>query len=143
MKTSIFQEILDVLNDNATISGYLGGEFCFRAKMEAPAQIPSITLQETSDKSEPQTCYIAHPTRDNSSIIQIDVWISGNDTDFPNCGEDADTIANEVDKILVGSEVSGTRIGTWKKISSTQQHESNVNVWHNAVRYKFDYTIED
>jgi hypothetical protein len=145
MITSVFQAILDKLNADATLLTYLGGANCFRSKMTAPSQIPSVTLMENNESSTLRSGYNSSLKRDNSPTIQIDVWVSSTDESFPCTGEDADTISNRIDAVLLDARTpaTGTRAGTWKKTSSTQQHELNPGIWHNALRYTFNYLKQD
>jgi len=78
---SVFQAILDKLNDDSVLKGYLGTwPFAFRARMEAPSQIPSITLMENSEKSKSRVGYATTAKiRDNYPTIQVEVWVSSAD----------------------------------------------------------------
>ena len=145
MITSIYAAILSKLNADSTLLGYLGGAYCFRAKMTAPFRVPSVTLMENSEKSDPRCGYNAIKKRDNYPTLQVDVWVSSADEAFPCTGEDADTIANRIDAVLLDSTsaVTGTTEGSWRKISSSQQYEPEERIWHNAIRYSFQYTITD
>jgi hypothetical protein len=146
MITTIFQAILDKLNSDTTLQGYFGStSFAFRASMAAPFSVPSITLMENNEKSIPRTGYNTFKIRDNSPTIQIDVWVSSADESFPCTGEDADLIANRIDELLLNSSsvVPGTIEGSWQKTSSSQQHEQDERVWHNALRYSFQYSKTD
>jgi len=114
--------------------------------MTAPAQIPAVTVMENNEKSIPRVGYIAGPkTRDNSPTVQIDVWVSSADESFPCTGEDADMIAERIDQLLLdaSSPVTDTRAGTWQKTSSSQQHDEDTRIWHNALRYTFEYSLTD
>ena len=147
MIASVFQAILDKLNDDATLQGYLGSSmFAFRAKTAAPFVVPSITLMENTEKSKARVGYATTAkTRDNTPTVQVDVWVSSADESFPCTGEDADLIAERIDQLLLNasSPVTGTMAGTWQKASSSQQHEQDERVWHNALRYSFAYSTTD
>jgi hypothetical protein len=86
---TVFQAILDKLNDDATLQGYFSTTFfAFRAKSYAPFVVPSITLMENNEKSVPRVGYCTSKIRDNSPTIQVDVWVSSADESFPCTGED-------------------------------------------------------
>ena len=100
MIVTIFQKILDKLQADDTLLGYLGGNYIFRAKMTAPFRVPSVTLMENNEKSAPRVGYInVAKIRDNSPTVQVDVWVSSADESFPCTGEDADLIANRIDRL--------------------------------------------
>jgi hypothetical protein len=147
MKGTVYQAILDKLNDDATLQGYFGSTFfAFRAGPLTPLAVPSITLQENTEKSKPRVGYTTTAkTRDNSPTIQVDIWVSSGDESFPCTGEDTDLIAERIDELFLDatSEVTGTKAGTWEKMGSSQQHESDERIWHNALRYSFEYSITD
>jgi hypothetical protein len=100
---------------------------------------------ENNESSQPRVGYNTVKTRDNSPTIQIDVWVSSADESFPCTGEDCDLIANRIDELLLDStaEVTGTRSGTWKKASASQQQDQETNIWHNALRFTFEYAKTD
>lgn len=144
---TVFQAILDKLNDDATLQGYFGSTFfAFRARTDAPFTVPSITVAENNEKSKARVGYTTTAKiRDNSPTIQVDVWVSSADESFPCTGEDADLIAERIDALLLNasSPVTGTIAGTWQKTSSSQQHEQDERIWHNALRYGFAYSMTD
>lgn len=144
---TVFQAILDKLNDDATLQGYFSTTFfAYRAKSYAPFVVPSITLMENNEKSKARVGYTTTAkTRDNSPTIQVDVWVSSADESFPCTGEDADLIAERIDQLLLNasSPTTGTMAGTWQKTSSSQQHEEDERIWHNALRYSFQYSTTD
>lgn len=145
MISTVFAALLDRLQADATLLGYLGGAYIFRAKNVAPSQVPSITVFENTEKSNPRVGYCAFKKRDNASTVQIDIWVSSENDGFPCTGEDTDLIAERIDALLLDatSEVSGTRAGTWVKATSSQQYEDDTALWHNALRYSFEYVITD
>ncbi len=146
MITTIFQAILTKLNGDAILQGYFGStSFAFRGKLLAPFSVPSITITENNEKSVPRVGYCTSKKRDNTPTIQVDVWVSSADESFPCTGEDADTIANRVDEILLDADTptTGTLAGTWQKTTSSQQHEDDTRIWHNALRYSFQYSKTD
>lgn len=145
MKTAIFQAIIDKLRKDATLTGYLGTNKVFRIKNLAPAQIPCITVGENSERSTPRPGYNTTKVRDNTPTIQVDIWVSSADESFPCTGEDADQIAEQVDKVLLDSTspVAGTLAGSWVKASSSQQHDYETSIWHNALRFSFQYQVTD
>lgn len=147
MISAVFQAILDKLNDDATLHAYFSTTFfAYRAKSYAPFVVPSITLMENNEKSKARVGYTTTAKiRDNSPTIQIDVWVCSADESFPCTGEDADLIAERIDQLLLNasSPTTGTMAGTWQKTSSSQQHEEDERIWHNALRYSFQYSTTD
>ena len=147
MIASVFQAILDKLNSDTILQGYFGSTFfAFRAKSYAPFTVPAITLMENTEKSKARVGYTTTAkVRDNSPTIQIDIWVSSADESFPCTGEDADLIAERIDQLLLNasSPITGTVAGTWQKTSSSQQHEEDTRIWHNALRYSFAYSTTD
>jgi hypothetical protein len=59
--------------------------------------------------------------------------------------ERIDLIANRIDEILLDADTptTGTLAGTWQKTTSSQQHEQDERIWHNALRYSFQYSKTD
>ena len=142
--TTVFQWILDKLNDDAILQGYFGSTFfAFRAKMVAPSVIPAITLMENTEKSTTRAGYSGSKVRENSPTVQVDVWVSSADESFPCTGEDADLIAERIDEILLDGTTSVTGTTSWQKSGSSQQHENDERIWHNALRYSFRYSALD
>lgn len=144
MITSVFQEILDKLNDDATLQSYFGStSFAFRAKAYTPFTVPSVTLMENTEKSATRAGYSGSKVRENSTAIQVDVWVSSADESFPCTGEDADLIAERIDEVLLDGTTPVTGTTSWEKIGSSQQHEDDTAIWHNALRYSFRYSALD
>jgi len=143
MITSIFQAILDNLNKDSILTGYIGANHCYRARMVAPSIIPSVTLMQNNEKSDQRVGYNASKHRDSTPTIQIDVWVSSNDETFPCTGEDADLIANRIDEVILNPSTPITGTYGWSKDTESQQHDNEVNIWHNALRYSFSYNAQD
>ena len=145
MITTVFQEILDTLNEDGILTGYIGANHCYRARMTAPSIIPSVTIMENNEKCTPRVGYDAVHVRDHACTVQVDIWVSSSDETFPCTGEDTDLIAERIDELLLNSrsEVVGTRAGSWQKVSSSQQYEADEMIWHNALRYSFEYSKTD
>ena len=142
MITATFQAIIDKLEADATLLTYLGGAYVFRGKATRAMQVPSITLTTNTEKATHRAGYNSNRVRDLYPTLQVDVWVSSEDAAFPCTGEDADTIENRVDAVLMSSSpVSGTIL--WQKISASQQYEQDTRIWHNAIRYSFRYTTTD
>ena len=142
---TVFQAILDKLNDDTTLQGYFVGStfFAFRAKMVAPSVIPAITLMENTEKSTTRAGYSGSKVRENSATIQVDVWVSSADESFPCTGEDTDLIAERIDEVLLDGTTPVTGTTSWQKSGSSQQHENDERIWHNALRYSFRYSALD
>lgn len=143
MITSVFQAILDNLNKDSILTGYIGANHCYRARMVAPSQVPSITLMQNNEKSDCRPGYNSSKHRDSTPTIQIDVWVSSNDETFPSSGEDTDIIANRIDEVILNPVTPITGTFGWSKDTESQQHDNEVNIWHNALRYSFRYSAQD
>ncbi len=147
MDSDIFGAILTKLNGDATLTGLLGSTGrCFRARRIKPADLPCVTISANAESSTPRVGYIAYDkVRDNATLIQVDIWVSSEDEDAPCTGEDADEIEMRIDALLLdaSSAVAGTREGTWAKSTASQTFEEDTRIWHNAIRYGFEYIIND
>lgn len=145
MTVAILASIINSLSADATILSYLGGDYVFRAKTTAPEQIPSITVKINNERSTPRPGYITTKKRDNYPTAQVDIWVSDAGDSFPHSGDDIDTIEGRIDEILLDASAppAGTLAGTWEKESSTQDHEDETGIWHNALRYTFQYALSD
>lgn len=144
MISAVFQAILDKLNDDATLQAYFSTTFfAYRAKSYAPFVVPSITLMENNEKSATRAGYSGSKVRENSTAIQVDVWVSSADESFPCTGEDADLIAERIDEVLLDGTTPVTGTTSWQKVSSSQQHENDERIWHNALRFSFRYSALD
>lgn len=143
MNTGLFASIIAALRADATLLTYLGGAYVFRAKTIAPSQVPSVTVQTNNEKSDPRPGSINSGHRDAAPTIQVDIWISDLHEGFPCTGEDADTIANRIDEVILhpATAIAGTY--GWSKTTESQQHEDDTGIWHNAIRYSFQYTLQD
>ena len=162
MHPTIFQRILAKLNGDATLLNLLGvttldpaNPPCFRAQRSFPTKMPSVTLKEGSFQATPmpgadKAIDIAGAlvTTENPSI-QIDVWVSSeggispDGLSYPQTGEDADAIVDRINILLV-KDTKNVVTGTmkWNIVSGTQQYEQDTYLFHNVVRYQFQYFIE-
>jgi hypothetical protein len=147
MKLDIFGAILTKLNGDATLQGLLGGtNRCFRARRILPEDCSCVTVKSTNESSSPRVGYAVYQKiRDQSALIQVDIWVSAQDETKPCTGEDTDEIETRIDAILLDAvtETSGTLQGSWQKTTASQQFEDDVRIWHNAIRYGFQYSLTD
>jgi len=143
MNVTIFQAIIDKLQADATLTGYLGGAYVFRSKKFAPSILPCITLLTNNESSTPRPGAATTKRRDASPTLQVDIWVSAASENFPCTGEDCDIIANRVDEVLLdaAAPVIGTK--AWRKETETQQNEDDPPIWHNGLRYSFTYSLID
>lgn len=143
MNVTVFQTIIDKLQADATLTGYLGGPYVFRSKMVAPSQIPSVTLLGNNESSKHRPGAIATKRRDANPTLQIDIWVSSAAEEFPCTGEDCDIITNRIDEILMDAASPVPNTIGWSKTTESQQNEEDPPIWHNAVRYEFRYSLID
>lgn len=142
MNTTIFAAILDLLRSDTGLVSLLGGAYVYRSHGVTPARIPSVTLLENNESSKLRTGYNTRRDRDNSPVLQVDVWIDTNQPDPPCTGEDADMIAEQIDKALFApGAVPGTR--SWTRNSGTTQNDEDIGGVHKALRYSFAYKLTD
>ena len=141
MIVSKLAAIIDALKADATLQGYLGGQFVYRAKRISASDTPCITVKDAGETSRKRTCYIVHKNRDNAATVTVDVWVNKNSESFPSTGEDADTIANRVDVVLLMTQITGTR--AWEKVSSNPFFEDDTGLFHVALRYSFEYSLTE
>jgi hypothetical protein len=80
--------------------------------------------------------------------MQVDVWVSSqggispDGLSYPQTGEDGDAIVDRLNILYIKdtkNRVQGTK--SWQVISGTQQYEVDTGLFHNVVRYQFDYYI--
>jgi hypothetical protein len=143
MRHEVFQAILDKLTSDGVLTSRLGGAYVYRRQTNRVGRIPSVTLAENTESSTPRVGYRVTRKRDNSPILQVDIWVSGDDESSPNSGEDADLIAERVDELLLDASSPLTGTGQWARTTSSQQFEEDTRIWHNALRYTFQYSITD
>lgn len=142
MNPTIFAAVLDLLRADSGLVALLGGAYVYRSHGVNPAHIPSITLLENNESSKLRAGYNTHRNRDNSLVLQVDIWIDTNQEDPPCTGEDADLIAEQIDEILFAPGAVAGAYG-WTMNSSTTQHDEDIGGVHIARRYSFAYTLTD
>jgi hypothetical protein len=137
MNPTLMAGTISSLENDATLRGYIGTGNVFRARRAAPEQIPSVTVKSGTEQSKNQCGAIITRRRNSSSIVQIDIWVSSEGSEFPCTGEDADLIQVRVEEVLLNplAPVTGTR--AWEKITESQQEGEGL--WHNVIRFAFDY----
>lgn len=141
MNSSVMEGILDGLNGDALILEYLGGAHVFRGWINQDTIIPCITVIENNENSKPRVGYAISGHRDNSSTIQIDIWISKSHEGFPCTNDDLDVIAQRIDEFLFHTGVTNTHL--WDKVSTSEQFEPDTGLFHKALRYSFRYNLQD
>jgi hypothetical protein len=149
MIATIFNVLIYKLQTDPTLLSYLGGPYVFRAKRLAPTQIPSITVHETSERRKLRTGFnsIKEDIPNTiltfcTSTIEISVWVSSMHTGFPQTGADTDLISSRISELLLDSTSYVTGTHGWQQISHTQMPEDEKNLWHNVLRFSFDYHID-
>lgn len=142
MNPMVFSAVLDLLKENADLQVLLGGPYVYRAHGVQPAHIPSVTLLENNESSKLRAGYNTHRNRDNSPTLQVDIWIDTNQETPPCTGEDADSIAEQIDEILFAPDAVAGAYG-WTRNSSTTQDDTDIGGIHIARRYSFAYKVTD
>jgi len=133
MKTTIFAAVRNALKADATLLGYLGGAYIYRRHPAQTPKVPSVTLDENSEKSKLRVGYKTHKSRDLSPVLQVDIWIASS-------GEDLDRIAYRIDELLFAG-IAGTR--SWERISSSDHYDEDLKAFHKVLRYSFEYSVTD
>ena len=134
MTKTVLKEVRDTLLADSTLTTLLGGNYVFVDEIMQAKTFPSITLRLTSEGSKKRVSYDTIKKRDNTPLIQIDVWSKKSRLETYN-------ITDRIDKLLVADSVSGTR--SWIKVSDGDMFEPDINVFHKPLRYSFAYTIDD
>ena len=134
MTKTVLKEVRDTLLADSTLITLLGGNYIYMAEIMQAKQFPSVTLRLTSEGSKKRVSYDTFKKRDNTPLIQIDVWSKKSRLETYN-------IADRIDKLLVADTVSGTH--GWNKVSDSDMFEPDVNVYHKPLRYSFAYVVSD
>jgi hypothetical protein len=153
LRTDIFDAIVKKANDDTLLQGLLKGtKRCFRYMRLSPEQLPAVTFKEQGETSKLQpcveACYAAGNAiiRVNAPLLQVDVWVNSQSSTAPNTAEDADAIANRLCEIYLDARSfvtteSGKDTHGWQQVSSTQMLEPDTLIWHNALRFTFEYHV--
>lgn len=134
MTKTVLKEVRDTLLADSTLTTLLGGNYIFVAEIMQAKTFPSITLRLTSEGSKKRVSYDTFKKRDNSPMIQCDIWSK-------KSREETYDIADRLDKLLVANSVSGTQ--SWIKVSDGDMFEEDTRIYHKPVRYSFAYVIDD
>lgn len=134
MTTAILKAIRDKILVTTAITTLLGGNYVYTAEIMQTNQYPSITLRLSTEGSKKRVGYNAIKKRDNTPILQADIWSKSSRYQTYK-------IADALDALLMPDAVANTRC--WLKIGDGDQYEIDTGVYHKAMRYSFDYTITD
>ncbi len=134
MTRIVLKEVRDTLLADSELTTLLGGNYVFMAEIAQAKQFPSVTLRLTSEGSKKRTSYGTFKKRDNTPLIQIDVWSKKSRLETYN-------IADAIDELLVSDSVSDTR--SWIKTSDADMFEPDTRIYHKPLRYSFAYTLTD
>jgi len=140
MMPTVLSSVRSLLNNDATLIEYLGINRVFLGWLTESMQIPCITISENNETSNQRPCYLIFKHRDNSPLVQIDLWVDRKGDGFPCTIEDVETIVSRVDALLFGTGVTNTR--SWRRVSSSGPTEAD-NLFHKALRYEFAYSVSD
>jgi len=141
MNSTILAAMLDALNADAVLVGYLGGARVFRGWINKDTVIPCVTITESNESSMSYAGYNASGHRKMRPGIQVDTWISKSHEGFPCNGDDLDVIANYVDWFIFHTGFTNTK--EWERITTSEQYESDTLLFHKAMRYNFTYNQVD
>ena len=134
MTRTIMKAVQDLIKDNAIIQELLGSEYVSVAEIMQPAVFPSITIRMTSEGSKKRVGYDTFKKRDNTPMIQVDIWSKESRLETYN-------LADQIDELLVGNSVPNTR--SWIKVSDSDMFEQDTRIYHKPLRYSFEYTLTD
>lgn len=134
MTRTILKDIRDALLADAALIAILGGDYIFMSEIMEAAQFPSVTLRLFRGRSKKRVGYNAIKKRDNTDILQCDVWSKKSRLATYN-------VADRLDELLVPDSISDTR--SWIRISGDDMYESDTKIYHIPLRYEFVFTIED
>lgn len=154
MNTTIFGEIITLLNADATLMSLMGKTVgdnpCYRAQRLSSITPPAVTLHANTESADLycgtdyaiSTPLVGAVLSQNNAIIQVDIWVSSSGS-IPSTGEDADAIANRIDiLLLLNTPARPANTHGWRRGSSSQQYEEDTGLWHNTLRYEFWYMIK-
>ena len=135
MKISVMKAIIDLLNADPTLTGYLGGEHVFPGHISQGYEVPCVTVMENSEGSVKRVGYFSIKVRDQRPVIQIDAWKT-------TTAEDVDQIMNRVDELLLPDPVAGS--WGWEKVSTSGAVlDPDLRAYHASARFSFMYSITD
>lgn len=134
MTKTVLKEVRDTLLADSTLTTLLGGNYVFVAEIMQAKTFPSITIRLTSEGSKKRVGYGTFKKRDNTPMIQCDIWSR-------KSREETYDIADRLDKLLVANTVSGTQ--SWIKVSDGDMFEQDTRIYHKPVRYSFAYVLDD
>ena len=134
MTRTILKAVRDTLKDDDILQAILGGDYVYIAEIMQANRYPSITLRLTSEGSKKRVSYNTFKKRDNTPLIQIDVWSKKSRLETYN-------LADQIDELLVADSVEDTR--SWIKISDGDMFEPDTRIYHKPLRYSFEYTLTD
>jgi len=140
MMPTILAALRKALNDDSALGTLLGGKRVYLGWLTEKMTIPCVTITENSERSTPRPCHASGRHRDNSSVVQIDIWIDRTDDEPPSTVEDVETIVSRIDELLFVTGVTNTR--GWSRVSSSGPHQED-DLLHKALRYEFAYSVKD
>jgi hypothetical protein len=142
MNVTILNALRDLLNDSATLQGYLGGtDRVVIGWINQDTVVPCITIWEAGESSTLRPGYNVYRHRDNATDIHIDTWINTRCGAFPQTSLDLNKIADYAEWLLFTTGVTGTR--SWRRTSSNELEETNSGYFHKARTYSFEYKVSD
>ena len=165
MHPTISSRILTKLNGDSTLLSLFGivtldpaNPPCFLYQRQTKVKLPSLTIKEggrietlfpgTDKATQIPDSFVST----NNTTLTVDLWISSDGgvdgalspdgLNYPTTGDDANTIIQQVDRLLLLDTINWVQ-GThgWKGASASQQYEVDTKIWHNVRRYNFDYHI--
>lgn len=135
MSKLVMKAVIDALKGDSSLTTLLGSaNNITMTHISQTGSFPGVTVIQNTESAKKRVGYNAVKTRDQYPTIQIDCWTK-------KSLQEAYQIADLVDILCVGDNISGTRC--WQKVSDSDQFEEDVHVFHKALRYSYEYTITD
>ena len=142
MNVDVMDALRNLLNDNATLQGYLGGtDRVVIGWINADTVVPCITIWEAGESSTLRPGYNVFKHRDNATDIHIDTWINRNANSGPTTSRDLNVIADYAEWLLFTTGVTSTR--SWRRTSSNELEDNSSGYFHKARTYSFENKVSD
>ena len=154
MNVDVMDALRNLLNDDVTIQGYLGGtDRVVIGWINADTVVPCITLWEADESSIRRPCYNADKHRDNTPVIHIDTWINTRCGRFPQTSLDLNKIADYAEGLLfdpaqgvksASGVIPAWTTRCWQRTSSNEPGPETVSGYsHKSRSYSFEYSLQD
>lgn len=134
MLASYYASIRNLLKNDSTMQTLLGGEYVYVAHVAQTNQIPCVTLLQNSETTKKRVGYQSSKERENSPVVQLDVWSNKSFLETIN-------VANQIDVLLNDTGIDSE----WAlvKVGDSDQFEPDTRLYHKTLRYGFVYKVDD